>query len=110
MDHTYQEHSERNGLSTALRFLVHYVGDVHQPLHAMSRVNHRYPKGDRGGNLFRIPDKDRSGWWNSWLTHLWDSGSKWNLHAVWDSALYEFPGYGDTPFDDDGWKSISDTA
>lgn len=37
-----------------MRYLVHVVGDVHQPLHASSLFNDRFPKGDQGGNLFLI--------------------------------------------------------
>ncbi|MGL5742868.1 MAG: S1/P1 nuclease [Legionella sp.] len=36
----------------ALRLLIHVVGDVHQPLHAITRVSTQLPKGDMGGNLF----------------------------------------------------------
>jgi hypothetical protein len=60
-------------LSYATRLLIHYVGDVHQPLHCVSRVNKDYPAGDRGGNSFPLP------------THYSDK----ELHAVWDSAIYE---------------------
>lgn len=45
----------------ALRFLVHFVGDVHQPLHAGYR-------SDKGGNDFQVQIKGK--------------GS--NLHSVWD--------------------------
>lgn len=48
----------------ALRFLVHFVADVHQPLHASYRP-------DRGGNNFQV--------------RLNGNGS--NLHAVWDSKI-----------------------
>lgn len=48
----------------ALKFLVHFVGDLHQPLHAGL-------KSDRGGNDFQI-SYQRMGW---------------NLHSVWDSLL-----------------------
>jgi hypothetical protein len=54
---------------------MHYVGDIHQPLHATARVDHEYPSGDRGGNSFPVPSVD---------------GAK-NLHAVWDSVVYAFP-------------------
>ncbi|KAI0297933.1 phospholipase C/P1 nuclease domain-containing protein, partial [Russula brevipes] len=47
----------------ALKFLVHFVGDVHQPLHLTGRA--------RGGNLIKV---------------LWDNRST-NLHSVWDSLL-----------------------
>lgn len=40
-----------------MRLLLHYVGDIHQPLHATSRVDKNYPKGDEGGNAFPIPEK-----------------------------------------------------
>ena len=65
-------HSEADGLSTAMRLILHYVGDIHQPLHATSRVNHEYPQGDRGGNSVPLPSVD---------------GAK-NLHSVWDSVVY----------------------
>lgn len=65
-------HSEADGLSTAMRLLLHYVGDIHQPLHATSRVNHEYTQGDRGGNSVVLPSV---------------KGAK-NLHSVWDSLAY----------------------
>jgi hypothetical protein len=55
-----------------LGFLIHLVGDVHQPLHATTRYTAAHPDGDAGGNLFKIqmpPD-----------THIT------NLHAFWDAA------------------------
>ncbi len=58
--------------SYALRLLIHYVGDIHQPLHATSRVNPQYKKGDAGGNFVAIPN----------------IGGAKNLHSVWDSVLY----------------------
>ena len=70
-------HNEEDGISTAMRLLIHYVGDIHQPLHATSRVDNQYRQGDRGGNSFPLPIKD---------------GVK-NLHSLWDSVLYEFTGY-----------------
>jgi hypothetical protein len=49
---------------TALRFVVHLVGDLHQPLH----VGH---PGDEGGNKVSV---------------MW-FGKPSNLHTVWDSGL-----------------------
>ena len=43
--------SDEEKLSYALRLLIHFIGDIHQPLHAISRVDSRYPKGDAGGNF-----------------------------------------------------------
>ena len=51
----------------ALRFVVHFVGDMHQPLHCIER-NH-----DKGGNLVKT-------------TFLSESQAG-NLHSAWDSLL-----------------------
>jgi hypothetical protein len=48
----------------ALRFLIHFVADMHQPLHVGDR-------GDRGGNDVQV----------TW------QGRRTNLHAVWDTDL-----------------------
>lgn len=58
----------------ALRFLVHFVGDVHCPVHAVARDTDEFPRGDRGANDFKIvPDKS------------WPIQAK-NLHLFWDMA------------------------
>src|SRR5690606_16669215 len=54
----------------ALRFLIHFVGDAHQPLHA----GHG---GDRGGN-----DIDQLR-----LLEYTPGGERTNLHAVWDGGI-----------------------
>jgi len=77
-----------------MRFLIHYTGDIHQPLHGSTRVDHEYPEGDRGGNSFPVTAKD---------------GAK-NLHAVWDSVAYEFTGYPTLPFSDADWKENGEQA
>ncbi|HJQ33510.1 MAG TPA: S1/P1 nuclease [Pyrinomonadaceae bacterium] len=59
-----------------LGFLIHMVGDVHQPLHAATRYSASNPNGDSGGNGFKIqmpPDAHIS-----------------NLHAFWDAAAGTF--------------------
>lgn len=48
----------------ALKFLVHFVGDVHQPLHASDN-------NDRGGNEARVIFE----------------GHRTNLHSVWDTGI-----------------------
>lgn len=65
--------TEALGKSMALRLLIHYFGDIHQPLHCTSRVDDDFPAGDRGGNSFALP-----------YHYTAD-----NLHAVWDAAVYE---------------------
>ena len=51
-----------------LSWLLHLVGDVHQPLHCTTRFGKKQPKGDAGGNFVKLcspPCKD-------------------NLHGFWD--------------------------
>jgi len=55
----------------ALRYLLHLVGDLHQPLHCATRCTHENPDGDRGGNEFQV------------------RGEK-NLHSFWDGGLRQF--------------------
>lgn len=68
--------SESVGKSYALRLLIHYLGDVHQPLHCSSRVDKAFPEGDKGGNMFPLPNHFQSD----------------DLHGVWDSVLYTYHG------------------
>ena len=37
-----------------LAWLLHLVGDVHQPLHCVTRVNAAAPEGDDGGNAVTV--------------------------------------------------------
>jgi len=55
----------------ALRFLIHFVGDVHQPLHSEDN-------GDKGGNAIRVTL----------------DGERANLHRVWDADTVRVFGYG----------------
>lgn len=57
--------SDQETREEALKFLVHLVGDVHQPLHCGILR-------DRGGNTIRL---------------IW-RGELSNLHAIWDSGLF----------------------
>lgn len=64
----------------ALRFVIHFVGDIHQPLHCATRVTSDRPEGDQGGNKFQI-------------TVISDKGrkKKGELHALWDDGIETFP-------------------
>lgn len=53
-----------------LRILLHVVGDIHQPLHAISEYSSRHPHGDFGGNLHFLGK---------------NSVGK-NLHSYWDNG------------------------
>ena len=54
-----------------LAWLLHLVGDIHQPLHATTRLSAALPNGDDGGNRVKLHCADCPG----------------NLHAFWDDAL-----------------------
>ena len=61
----------------ALKFLVHFVGDVHQPLHAGQRP-------DRGGNDFQV-SVARGGYNRLGKADSADASREGtNLHAIWD--------------------------
>lgn len=61
--------------AVALAWLLHLVGDIHQPLHASGRVTGQDPNGDAGGNRFclinPVPDGCRFN----------------NLHGLWDGSV-----------------------
>jgi hypothetical protein len=58
-----------------MAWLIHLVGDVHQPLHCVSRFSGHHlgesgtDRGDLGGNLFQLDDPTK------------------NLHGLWDNTL-----------------------
>lgn len=59
----------------ALRFLMHFVGDIHQPLHATARDTDEHPTGDKGGNDFKIKTPE---------IYVGVARAPRNLHALWD--------------------------
>jgi hypothetical protein len=72
--------SDKNAQAQALRFVIHFVGDIHQPLHCTALVSSANPQGDQGGNLFKIKIVGDNG-------QLKDS----NLHSYWDGGIGAFP-------------------
>jgi hypothetical protein len=77
-----------------LVWILHVVGDAHQPLHAAARYTLQIPDGDAGGNAESV---------------IPASGSSMALHAYWDAV---FGGYS-SPFgaifdadDKDGLSSV----
>ena len=58
----------------ALRLLIHYLGDIHQPLHCLTRVNPEFPHGDKGGNDFALKYHYKVN----------------NLHSLWDAVMYAY--------------------
>src|SRR5215831_6490007 len=68
------ENASKKDRVEALKFLVHFVGDLHQPLHAVEE--------GRGGNDFKVTvfGSDRCG------------NYPCNLHGAWDYSLIEHAG------------------
>ncbi|AYU80951.1 p1/s1 nuclease [Leishmania donovani] len=62
-------------LNFAWANLVHIFGDLHQPLHTISRYSSEYPHGDNGGNLIQVMVGRKS----------------LRLHALWDNICTGAP-------------------
>ena len=72
--------TDNNARAQALRLIIHFVGDIHQPLHCATRVSSANPEGDRGGNLVKIKIIGANG-----------QSKTTNLHSYWDGGLTTFP-------------------
>lgn len=81
-------------LSFALRLVIHYVGDIHQPLHSEAEVNSTYPSGDQGGNKETVPSVNGVS----------------NLHSIWDSVIYKYTGNPKMPLSTSDWDWYTTTA
>lgn len=76
--------------SYALRLLIHYIGDMHQPLHNEALYNETYPTGDKGGNL--VP-----------LKYHYDVDE---LHALFDKVMYTQYHSIARPIDEEHWAAF----
>src|SRR5215472_8709484 len=72
--------ASRNDRIEALKFLVHFVGDIHQPLHAVDEA--------RGGNDIKVTvfGSDQCG------------NYPCTLHGVWDYSLIDHTGYSEARY------------
>lgn len=80
--------------SMAMRYLIHLIGDIHQPLHVTEMWNEQFPNGDMGGNLFLI---------------TFDSQIS-ELHALWDSCMGHYVDDPVRPLNTTGQAIIEDEA
>jgi hypothetical protein len=62
---SYWPYHVKNSAPSPITFLIHFIGDCHQPLH----IGYA---SDEGGNTINV----------SWF------GKKTNLHSVWDSDFF----------------------
>lgn len=86
--------SEDEAKSLALRLIIHYMGDIHQPLHCSDRYTEELPKGDKGGNSFP-------------LKYHYSSNE---LHAVWDNVIYAYHKNPKRPFTENSWLDFGALA
>lgn len=70
------ESTDRAARANALRYLIHFIGDLHQPLHATAN-------GDRGGNCVPVTYYDRAPQESDTVPGDYSP----NLHSVWDSSI-----------------------
>lgn len=71
--------------AAALRFIIHFVGDLHQPLHATTN-------SDRGANCVPVKYLRRN-------PHASGGSYTPNLHAIWDTDIVERDMEGASPAD-----------
>jgi hypothetical protein len=74
----------------ALKFLVHLIGDIHQPFHTLG--------DDRGGNDIPV----------EFLMSFVCGGFHCNLHGVWDDMLIEDQGLSEKKYTEKLLKEIKD--
>jgi hypothetical protein len=62
--------TSREERAITLAWILHLVGDIHQPLHTSARVTATEPNGDQGGNLCKLAESAR-----------------FSLHSFWDGII-----------------------
>ena len=64
--------SDDQARAIALCWVLHLIGDVHQPLHSIAIFTQQFSKGDEGGSIFYI---------------LPPNGKTISLHKLWDDLI-----------------------
>lgn len=83
--------TDQDDKALALSWIIHLVGDVHQPLHVTDR-------GDRGGNEFHVKYRGRA----ECSDKHGNKVKNVELHKVWDDCLvFELQG-------DDTWQQLAE--
>ena len=80
-------HASAQDRADALRFVIHFVGDIHQPLHTTSN-------NDRGGNCVPVGFFGQE----PMETNTQTEDYRPNLHGVWDTNILERFTTGETPW------------
>jgi S1/P1 Nuclease len=85
--------AQNNPKGNWIRWAIHLMGDLHQPLHCVSRFSAEHPRGDAGGNAVNVIV----------------NGKTDNLHSIWDSMFDRFS-YVNTPLNEYKLRRLSDSA
>lgn len=85
---------DREDRATALKFLVHFVGDLHQPLHALDVA--------RGGNDIPVV-----AFGSATCSRSDGTSSSCNLHGIWDTVLIAHRQLGDRQYLDELSEQIA---
>jgi hypothetical protein len=96
--------AQKAARAEALKFIVHFVGDMHQPLHDATDTEDQEAKAngfptDRGANLKFV----------TWLGQPTNSFGNWELHAVWDSGILDTASTSEVAFANALMASITNT-
>ena len=86
--------TNEEGRSVALRLLLHFYGDIHQPLHCLSRYSDDNTDGDKGGNEFDLKYRLSAD----------------NLHALWDNVIYSYRKTIYRPFTRESWDEFGEIS
>jgi len=81
-------------LTYAISNLIHFFGDIHQPLHVTDFFSSQFPTGDKGGNLFMVNF----------------GGNSTDLHGIWDSICGQYITDPSRPLDSSGMDFIQNLA
>ena len=75
MGHRELQGDDQEVKPIALCWLLHLIGDIHQPNHAITLFSEAFPEGDRGGNLSLIRI---------------ENGEAVKMHMFWDGLMGQF--------------------
>ena len=70
------DNSDASQRAIDVAWILHLAGDIHQPLHTSARVTELEPKGDQGGNLFKLTPQGTP------------RENERSLHGLWDNIRF----------------------
>ncbi len=79
------ENASQQARAAHFSWLIHLIGDLHQPLHTTAFFSDMFPEGDRGGTRFFV----RPAGAGVWLHSFWDglTGTSSNAHDAHNEAI-----------------------